>query len=134
MSRYIRGYTCITLIGPRQAKTCLRPCAKYADSDHPVYSKSIIRAFTRHTRFLSYWIKKSAEHFGIVSLFSPIGDNLHLNVFHYYNQNRAGFHKRTEYLRNGPSPSSFPDVACGVVIPTQIPVSILYKSIAGLYR
>ena len=36
-----------TLNGPRQAKNCLRTCAKSAGSHHPAHAQSITRAFAR---------------------------------------------------------------------------------------
>ena len=40
------------LIGPRQAKKCLRTCAKCAHSDHPAHAQNIIRVFAFHPHIL----------------------------------------------------------------------------------
>ena len=39
-------------IGSRQAKKCLRTCAKCSASDHPAHAQSIIRAFAVHSYIL----------------------------------------------------------------------------------
>ena len=43
---------CCFFNGPRQAKKCLRTCAKSADSDHPVHAQNCIRAFALHSYIL----------------------------------------------------------------------------------
>ena len=42
------------IIGPRQAKNCLRACAKCADSHHPAHAQDIIWAFALHLYILQY--------------------------------------------------------------------------------
>ena len=39
---------------PRQAKKCLRICAKRTDSDHSAHALSIIGAFSLHINILEY--------------------------------------------------------------------------------
>ena len=38
----------LSLFGPRQAKRCLRACAKCTDQIHPTHAQSLIRAFVFH--------------------------------------------------------------------------------------
>ena len=44
----LKGQMPIILLGLRQVKTCLRACAKCADSHHSAHAQSIIRAFALH--------------------------------------------------------------------------------------
>ena len=56
--------TCSSLHEPRQAKKCLRTCAKYANSDHPAHAQSIIRAFALHSYIPRYPMKLLADREG----------------------------------------------------------------------
>ena len=45
-------FLCIKIYGPREAKKCLRACAKCKDSNHPAHAQSMFRAYALHLYIL----------------------------------------------------------------------------------